>query len=117
MATYQFNTASLELQEEWRPVLGLEHTHSVSSCGRVRRERRPGHGRYERILAQIPDKDGYPRVQIKINKKKTDIRVHRLVAFAFLKQDGTRPEVNHKDGVKTNNNAGNLEFCNRLENA
>ena len=43
--------------------------------------------------------------------------IHRLVADAFFGPCPDGHEVNHKDGVKTNNNVDNLEYVTRLENA
>lgn len=52
------------------------------------------------------------------NNKGKHIRVHRLVAFAFV--ENSNPElyndVNHLDCNRTNNNATNLEWCNALTN-
>lgn len=64
-----------------------------------------------KMTGSISEK-GYLRVNIKGKSP----RLHRLVAQAFLPNEGNLPEVNHKDGSKLNNSAGNLEWCTRAVN-
>lgn len=42
--------------------------------------------------------------------------VHRLVAATYLQNPYTATDVNHKNGVKTDNRVENLEWCSRVEN-
>lgn len=100
--------------EEWRPVFGGDY--EISSRGRFRRAT-PGRRTHAgRELTRTLLKIGYYIVQPVINGKNQKHYIHALVAEAFL---GPRPEnydINHKDGIKTNNDVSNLEYVTHAEN-
>lgn len=91
--------------EEWRQIPGFEDAYEVSSLGSVRNSR-------GRILKSWLQSKGYEQVHL-FGK---NVSVHRLVATAFLGSPNDAEQVNHKDGVKTNNAVGNLEWCTAQEN-
>lgn len=111
------------LNEEWRDCVGYEGLYQVSSLGRVRsldRYVRAKNGSQSlkrgRILTQKIDRYGYPCVVLCNAPARSDITVHRLVAIAFVHGNFEGAQVNHIDGVKTNNIPSNLEFCTSGEN-
>lgn len=98
--------------EEWRK-LERYPDHEVSSFGRVRSNLRDG-----RILRQKMPKRPHPqylRVSIRGTVRKK-VRVHKMVAEAFLGPCPLGYEINHIDEVKTNNSALNLEYRTPHEN-
>lgn len=106
-------------QEIWRPTNYPNYL--VSSLGRVmatRRviKRRGLHVLRDKILKPIPNRSGYLCVGLgpKLCRKREYI--HRLVAQAFIPNPSQKPQVNHKDGDKTNNCIENLEWVTASEN-
>jgi len=59
---------------------------------------------------------GYKIVQLKKEPKRLTIAVHRLVGLAFIQNPENKPYINHKNGVKHDNRAINLEWCTPSEN-
>lgn len=59
--------------------------------------------------------DGYVKVGVSINGTRKTWSLHRLVVFLFGDYDEVL-EVNHKDGIKTNNALGNLEMVDHSAN-
>ena len=104
------------MTETWRPTARWPQ-YEVSDLGRVRRVK-PGRGaRSGHILSGRPSRKGYLRVVLHVGSSHHEVSVHSLVAEAFI---GLRPdggEVNHKNGVKADNRAENLEWVTPSGNA
>ena len=59
---------------------------------------------------------GYLTVWIKTDQGQKLKKVHRLVAETYIPNPNCLPQVNHIDGIKTNNNVRNLEWCDNQRN-
>ena len=70
----------------------------------------------DKKMALYDNGRGYKQVFFCSNYIKSMRYVHRLVAEVFIPNPQNKPEVNHKDGDKSNNNVDNLEWVTRLEN-
>ena len=62
------------------------------------------------------NKDGYYQTVFCKNRNKKTVLIHRVVAQAFVPNPDNKPEVNHINGVKTDNRVENLEWCTSSEN-
>lgn len=60
--------------------------------------------------------DGYLLVDLRDGDNRKQVRVHRLVALAFLPNPENLPTVNHKDECITNNELSNLEWMSVVDN-
>jgi hypothetical protein len=61
--------------------------------------------------------NGYHRIVLCKNSVPKAYSVHRLVAQTFIPNPLNLPEVNHKNGIKTDNRVENLEWCTRKNNS
>ena len=69
-----------------------------------------------KILKGRKDKNGYKRVILYNKSGYKNKQIHRLVAEAFIPNPENKPQVDHIDTVRTNNNAGNLRWVTCREN-
>lgn len=67
--------------------------------------------RTKKFLKPWIEGGGYFMVKLYKDGIKKEIKVHRLVAEAYLPNPNNLPFINHKDECKLNNNVENLEFC------
>lgn len=94
--------------ELWRRI--PQHPrYEVSNYGRVRSLARNGLCYLKPEIA-----NGYPRVAL--GRKHRHKYVHRLVALAFLGSCPAGQEVRHKNGIRTDVRADNLEYGTRADN-
>jgi hypothetical protein len=122
-------TKEKNMREIWLPVKDYEGVYSVSSRGRIRSEDRvskvpPSRIKkvehtcvhYSQEMKLSPHRDGYLKISLCLDDVRRTPQVHRLVASAFIPNPLNLPQVNHKDGCKTNNCKDNLEWVSRSEN-
>lgn len=98
------------MKEEWKDVVGFEGYYKVSNLGNVISLRRK-FMRTEHLMSPAVTPYGYAVVCLRKPDIKTTVKVHRLVAQAFIPNPDNLPQVNHKDEDKLNNCVDNLEWC------
>ena len=102
--------------ERWKRIFidDIETNYEISNHGRCRNIKKP-HWKTKGILKPKITPNGYVQYTIVANGKNYYKYAHRLVGLYFIEGDHSL-EINHKDGIKTNNYDYNLEWVTRSEN-
>lgn len=91
--------------EQWKTIPGFEN-YEVSDLGRVKNA--------SKVLSISNDGYGYPLAHLYLAGRRHTLKVHRLVMLAFVGE--RKLDVNHINGIKTDNRLVNLEYATRSEN-
>ena len=110
-------------EEKWVPVVGYESFYEVSNLGRVRSKDRTivnniaTFTQQGRILKTSTTRNGYHKYVLTCeNKKQKTLLAHRVVAQAWISNPLNKKNVNHINGIKTDNRVSNLEWSTDSEN-
>lgn len=109
--------------EIWKPINKYEGIYEVSNLGRIRSLDRiinKANNKRQTIKGSIKkqtlNNKGYLKVTLWNNNKSETKEVQRIVAESFINNPKNKKQVNHINGIKTDNNVNNLEWCTPREN-
>lgn len=111
------------MEEEWRDIKGWEGHYMASSLGNIKSLDKTVGAKHNytreikgKIVKPCMGTNGYLYVGLCRNSVSKNHSVHSLIATSFLLNPLGKLQINHKDGVKTNNIVSNLEFVTQSEN-
>ena len=106
------------MEEIWKKLVIIENDgleifksdYEISNYGNVRRFSN------KKDVKQFFNSYGYKCISINMCDGVKNFLVHRLVAFDFIPNQDNKPQINHKNKIRYDNNVLNLEWCTQAEN-
>ena len=99
--------------EVWKDIKGYQGLYKLSDTGLVKSFKK---SRYGKILKPYLSKRGYFVINLYSNFYYKTYTIHRLIGIHFILNPYNKPQINHKNGMKTDNNIKNLEWATSSEN-
>ena len=99
--------------QEWEPVGGFSNKYLINKNGVVVSIQ---HGKRNKTLAKRIDRGGYQTVRLNKDGITSTHFIHRLIAAAYIPNPDNKPNINHINGIKTDNKIENLDWCTHAEN-
>lgn len=96
------------ITEVWKDIKGYEGLFQISNQGNIKKNGKK--------IVPWKDNKGYLRVYLSY-KKEPNVKVHRLVANAFIPNPDNKPQIDHINTIKTDNRVENLRWVTNQENA
>ena len=96
--------------EEFEFIKGYENLYKINKQGKI------FSCIYQKEMIQMTTNDGYKYVHLSKFKKRSKGFIHRLLALQYIPNPENKPEIDHIDRNKQNNNIENLRWVSRLEN-
>ena len=113
------------MKADWKDIPELDNLYKINSDGVVMSKDRKvkssiqktGYRLHKGKIKHSQDNgNGYKQIYVQINKRRKILYIHRLVAQAFIPNPENKPNVNHINGIKSDNCVENLEWCTQAEN-
>ena len=119
-----FEVKKESIKEVWKDIKGWEDIYKISNKGEIYKYpfsiinkdgKTVNHSGY--IIKQSINSSNYKKVSLHDGKTSKNYYTHRLLAENFIPNPLSKPEVNHIDGNKWNDNLNNLEWVTKSENS